>query len=146
MKTEIGFWDTSAIIPLCYIQSVSLAARAVHRRFRSPVIWWGTRVEIHSGLGRLKRLREIDERGMASAIQKWETFEDEANVVMPVEYVLEIATTLPGLYGLRSQDAFQLAAALVWCREKPRNRSFVSADVRLADAASDAGFDAVVLS
>lgn len=146
MKTEIGFWDTSAIIPLCYLQSMSMTARRFRRQFKLPMVWWGTRVEIHSGLARLKRLNEIDERGVARAIRKWEAFEREASVVKPVEYVLEIATTLPALYNLRSQDAFQLAAALVWCREKPRNRPFISADVRLADAAGDAGFDAIVLS
>ena len=123
-----------------------MASRRLHRRFKSPVIWWGTRVEIYSGLARLKRLNTIDDNGVASAIRKWETFEREANVIKPVEYVIDVAATLPALYQLRSQDAFQLAAALVWCREKPRNRPFVSADQRLADAACEAGFDAIVLS
>ena len=143
MKTDVGFWDTSAIIPLCYAQSVSPAARRFHRRFRSTVIWWGTRVEIYSGLARLRLLKEIDEQGVVSAVRKWDTFEREANVIKPVEYVIEIATTLPGLYELRSQDAFQLAAALVWCRESPRNRPFISADQKLAEAASDAGFEVI---
>ena len=143
MKTEVSFWDTSAIIPLCCLQVFSAAAQKVHRRFRSPVIWWGTRVEIHSGFGRLKRQSEIDERGFAGALRKWDVFENEANVVRPDDYVLEIATTLPELYGLRSQDAFQLAAALIWCNERPRNRPFICADKRLSVAANDAGFDVI---
>lgn len=143
MKTEVGFWDTSAIIPLCCVQTFSMEARRLHRRFRSPVIWWGTRVEIHSGFARLKRQSEMDERGMAGAIRKWTVFENEANIVRPGEYVLEIATTLPALYGLRSQDAFQLAAALVWCNEHPRSRPFICADNRLSIAATDAGFDVI---
>lgn len=39
----------------------------------------------------------MDERGIAGAIRKWEIFENEANVVRPADYILEIATTLPGL-------------------------------------------------
>ena len=146
MKTEIAFWDTSAIIPLCYLQNASSAARKFRRRFKSHMIWWGTRVEVHSGLARLRRLNEIDEPSVRKAISKWETFESEANVIRPVEYVIDIATTLPALYDLRSQDAFQLAAALVWCSERPRNRPFICADLRLIEAASDAGFDAILIS
>lgn len=85
----------------------------------------------------------MDERGMTGAIRKWTVFENEANIVRTGEYVLEIATTLPALYGLRSQDAFQLAAALVWCNEHPRSRPFICADNRLSIAATDAGFDVI---
>jgi predicted nucleic acid-binding protein len=127
------------------MQNVSMVARRFRRQFRSPVIWWGTTVEIHSGLARLQRLNEIDQTGTIIAVRKWEIFEREANVIRPVEYVVEIAITLPELYELRSQDAFQLAAALVWCSEKPRNRPFVSADTRLCEAAAAAGFDVVPL-
>jgi hypothetical protein len=42
---------------------------------------------------------------------------------------------------LRALDSFQLAAALVWCKEMPRGRQFVCCDVRLAEAATKAGFD-----
>ena len=42
---------------------------------------------------------------------------------------------------LRAADAFQLAAALVWCKERPNRRLFVSFDNALADAAEAEGFD-----
>ncbi|MDQ7843436.1 MAG: hypothetical protein QN141_11835 [Armatimonadota bacterium] len=38
---------------------------------------------------------------------------------------------------------FQLAAALVWCRERPRGRSFVCLDRALALAAGTLGFAVV---
>lgn len=41
---------------------------------------------------------------------------------------------------LRSADAFQLAAALVWCANRPRNRTFITMDDKLALAAEEAGF------
>ncbi|MEO8649622.1 MAG: type II toxin-antitoxin system VapC family toxin [Acidobacteriota bacterium] len=144
-KTEIAFWDTSAVLPLCCRQTSSPEARRANRRFRSSVVWWGTRVEIHSGVARLRRLTELNDRGVLGAIRKWDVFEREAAVIRPVEHVLDVAATLPGRFGLRSQDAFQLAAALVWCREKPRNRAFICADHRLGEAASDAGFSVISL-
>ena len=144
--TEIAFWDTSAILPLCCVQGSSLAARRSHRKYRSPVVWWGTRVEIHSGFARLNWTQELNDRDIRQAIRKWEVFEREANIIEPVEQVLDIATTLPRQYGLRALDAFQLAAALVWCNERPRNRPFITADHRLGEAASDAGFNVVELT
>ena len=61
------------------------------------------------------------------------------------ERVLSIAVELPEKFGLRALDSFQLAAALEWCSERPRNRPFVCADKRLGNAADEAGFDVVSL-
>lgn len=41
---------------------------------------------------------------------------------------------------LRAADAVQLAAALVWCRERPRNRPFVCFDRGLAASGTVLGF------
>jgi hypothetical protein len=51
-----------------------------------------------------------------------------------------IAEDLPDTYGLRALDSFQLAAALVWCKEKPKGRLFICDDERLIEAAIKAGF------
>jgi hypothetical protein len=61
--------------------------------------------------------------------------------VLPSERVRELAESLPEQQGLRALDFFQLAAALVWCREKPRGRLFVCADARLAEVATKIGFN-----
>ncbi len=42
---------------------------------------------------------------------------------------------------LRSGDAVQLAAALVWVKQRPRWRAFVTNGVKLAAAAAAAGSD-----
>ena len=60
--------------------------------------------------------------------------------VMPGDKVRDSAETLPDIYALRAMDALQLAAALVWCFEKPKGRLFVCTDVRLREAAEKAGF------
>ena len=59
----------------------------------------------------------------------------------PSEPVRRLAEELPASRGLRAADAFQLAAALVWCKERPSRRPFVSFDNALADAAEAEGFD-----
>ena len=43
-------------------------------------------------------------------------------------------------YVLRTADAFQLGAAMVYCRDQPRERWFVCFDQRLRAAAHAAGF------
>lgn len=60
--------------------------------------------------------------------------------ILPSERVRELAEELPGQYGLRALDSFQLAAALVWCKEHPRGRLFVCCDVRLSSVATQVGF------
>ena len=60
--------------------------------------------------------------------------------ILPTEKVRSLAEEMPEQYGLRAADCFQLAAAVVWCRERPRGREFVCLDQELAQAADRAGF------
>jgi hypothetical protein len=45
-----------------------------------------------------------------------------------------------GAFPIRAADALHLGAALIWCYQKPRGRLFVCNDLRLGDAARQAGF------
>ena len=145
MSAKVAFWDTSAIIPLYCNQVMSSESRRIRRRFKQPVVWWGTHVEIHSGINRLLRDGVLTERQFNRALEKWNNLRSLAFVVLPEDNVLKLAVSLTNKHNIRALDAFQLAAALSWCREHTRNRQFVCADKRLADAASDAGFDVVEL-
>lgn len=145
MKTEIAFWDTSAIIPLYCNQVPSPESRRIRRKFNQPVVWWGTHVEVYSGINRLLHERILSQKQSKKALEKWEALQEVSLIVRPDENVLRIAVFLTAGNGLRALDAFQLAAALIWCGERPRNRPFVCADKRLGDAASDAGFDVIAL-
>jgi hypothetical protein len=60
--------------------------------------------------------------------------------IQPSESVRAIAEELPDRYDVRALDAMQLAAALVWCRERPNRRPFICFDERLSSAAAAAGF------
>jgi predicted nucleic acid-binding protein len=60
--------------------------------------------------------------------------------IHPADAVRDRAATLLDTYPLSAADGLQLAAALVWCRERPIGRTFLCADTRLAEAATHAGF------
>ena len=64
-------------------------------------------------------------RGLRQAVARLEVQYASWIEVLPSRRVREIAETLPEQYGLRALDSFQLAVALVWCKEKPRGRLFV---------------------
>lgn len=72
-------------------------------------------------------------------------FHSLAYIVRPDDDILDLAALSTTKHNIRALDAFQLAAALAWCKEKPRNRPFVCSDKRLADAASGVGFDVKLL-
>jgi hypothetical protein len=46
---------------------------------------------------------------------------------------------------LKAADSLQLAAALVWCKENPKGKDFVSGDEKLIKAAEVIGFAAHLL-
>ena len=146
MKTEIAFWDTSAALPLCCSQIFTKQSKKWLRKYPKIVVWWGTSVEINSGLARLKRDGDLTEKETVKASRLWEKLKKTCRIVSPVERVVELANDLPENYGLRALDSFQLAAALVWCQEKPRRRPFITADERLAKAAEKVGFNEILLS
>ncbi|MDQ3011865.1 MAG: type II toxin-antitoxin system VapC family toxin, partial [Acidobacteriota bacterium] len=121
-------------------------ARALRRKFPQIAIWWGTTVEAHSALNRLALAGKLNQKSHAAALNIWQGLEAGARIVNPVDRVCEIAKGLPSAYGLRAMDSFQLAAALVWCREKPQHRPFITADVDLSNAAAQAGFSVTFVS
>jgi hypothetical protein len=65
--------------------------------------------------------------------------------MQPTNRLRDLAETCLHRHQLRAADAFQLAAALVWCNEKPRNRAFLCRDIRLTEAARQEGFTAIEL-
>ena len=146
MNTDLAFWDTSAVLPLCCSRVFTTQSKKRRRKYPKIVVWWGTSVELRSGLARLKRNGELTDEETAKALWRWEKISQISRIVSPVERVVELANNLPENYGLRALDSFQLAAALVWCQEKPRRRPFITADERLAKAAEKAGFTEILLT
>ncbi len=136
----MAFWDTSAIVPLCVYQPANGKIRRLQAEHRRPVVWWETPVEVRSALARLVREESITNSGLAQALDRLALLRRTWLEVLPTERVRSLAENLPERYQMRAADAFQLAAALVWCNERPRRRPFVCFDRQLAANAATAGF------
>ncbi len=60
--------------------------------------------------------------------------------ILPVDRVRQLAEESCSRHAVRSADALQLGAALVWCNEQPKGRNFICFDNRLLEAARASGF------
>lgn len=136
----MAFWDTSAIVPLCCSQPATARCKSLFREDPRLVAWWGAPVEARSALARLRREGRLTAAGRATAVGLLARLRVSWDEILPSERVRALAEDLPDEYAVRAADALQLAAALVWCREKPRRRAVVCFDDQLAKAAAAVGF------
>lgn len=103
-------------------------------------VWWGTSVEMRSALARLAREGTVTTKAVEEAKSRLHALRRVWKEILPSDSVRELAEELAEKHRLRALDAFQLAAALAWSSEHPRDRPFICLDVRLARAAEQAGF------
>lgn len=108
-------------------------------------MWWATAVEGRGALVRLQRERMLSDSAFRVSCECFSTLLFSAKEILPSVNVRESAFQQLERFPLRAADALQLAAALVWCGERPRGRWFVCADRRLAAAATAAGFEVHVV-
>lgn len=134
------FWDTSALIPLLVLQPSRARLEDLRRRDPAIALWWGTPVEVASGLARLQRDGALSRSGLREAQAGVDVLRVNALEIQPTEEVRHRALRLVAVHRLRAADALQLAAALIWSRERPRGVGFVSLDDRLRGAAAREGF------
>ena len=143
MKYSTAFWDSSALIPLCVHEQTSGKVRALAKQF-APVVWWATSVEIHSAIARLHRSGEFGDAGRKAALHRLAVVKEGWREVLPSDNLRDQAENLLDTHALRAADSLQLAAALIWCRQRARERKLISNDQRLCEAARSMGF--VVIS
>lgn len=136
----MAFWDASAVVPLCCPQVGTTQTRRLRRELKRMTVWWGTPLEARSAFARLVREGHLDAAGRLDAIRRLGQLRGAWDEVSPIERVRSLAEELPDLHGMRAADAAQLAAALVWCRERPKQRPLVCFDERLRSAAAALGF------
>ena len=105
------------------------------------VAWWGTPIEARSAFARLVRDGRLSAAERTKAVSLLDQLRVSWDEIQPSERVRALAEELPDRHDLRAADAVQLAAALVWCRERPQRRPFICFDQRLAKSAAAAGFD-----
>jgi predicted nucleic acid-binding protein len=104
------------------------------------IVWWGTPLEVRSALARLVREGQLVSDDRTRAVDLMTRLREAWDEILPSEKVRSLAEDMPDTHGLRAADAAQLAAALVWCKERPKGRAFVCFDQRLRTAASTLGF------
>ena len=136
----MSFWDSSAIVPLCLYETRSANTGRLWKSFARRYVCWITSVEIASAIARSEREHLIDERRRAQAEKQFVALEQQWQLVEFEARIIDLARTFPSAYGLKAGDSIHLASALVWCKENPKNKDFVSADSRLSSAAESAGF------
>jgi uncharacterized protein len=136
----VAFWDTSAIIPLCCWQPDTAESRRLRRELKRMIVWWGTPVEARSALARLVRDGHLTPGGRVRAVHRLGELRTAWDEILPAEKVRSLAEELPDAHHVRAADAVQLAAALVWCQERPKQRPFVCFDGRVRTAAMALGF------
>ena len=136
----MAFWDASAIVPLCCSQPATVQGRRLRRELKRMVVWWGTPLEARSAFARLVRDGELTADERVAAVRLLAQLRAAWDEILPTEKVRSLAEDLPDAHGLRAADAAQLAAALVWCRERPKQRPLVCFDERLRAAATALGF------
>jgi predicted nucleic acid-binding protein len=139
-----GFWDASALVPLCVpLDHPQHSRRLLHQH--APVVWWASSTEIQSALARLKRENALSDRHYSAALERLGMLRQGWREIQPTNRLRDIAGNRIELHDLRAADALQLAAVLVWCNERPKNRPFLCRDVRLREAARREGFQVLEL-
>jgi len=134
------FWDSSAIIPLCLKEKMSETIKRLIKSDEDVVVWWATRMECFSALSRRRRDGALSVDAEVKAKTVLSVLSTEWSEVQPTEVVRQRAERLLPIHPLRSADAFQLAAALIWAQENPRDHEIVCLDQNLREAAHKEGF------
>lgn len=122
------------------LAGVDRASRQLRRRLKRMVVWWGTPLEARSAFARLVRDRQLTVDERVTAVRLLGQLRLAWDEILPTAQVRALAEDLPDRHGVRAADAAQLAAALVWCRERPRQRPLVCFDDHHRTAATALGF------
>lgn len=134
------FWDSSAIAPILVEENDTELRRNQLREDPHLLVWFGTYVEVESSLARKRREGFLNAVYLRTARNMLYDLAGHWDEVQPTVRVRERAVRCLHTHSLRAADAFQLAAALVTCRESPSSHSFYTGDLRLREAAEREGF------
>ena len=134
------FWDSSALVPLCFRESSSDALRRIANTDEDMVVWWASRIECVSAMARRRREGVLSTEAERKARAILSAMAEAWSEVQPTEIVRERAERLLMVHPLRAADGLQLASALVWAEESPRGLDVVCLDQNLREAALREGF------
>jgi hypothetical protein len=133
------FWDSSALAPLLVTETDSERREQALADDAAIVVWYATLAELESAIARRRR-EGMPAEEAAAARSRLTALAASWYEVVPTATVRERAIRLLHVHPLRAADAFQLAAALTACRERPAGSVLLSGDDRLREAADREGF------
>ncbi|MBI4212031.1 MAG: type II toxin-antitoxin system VapC family toxin [Deltaproteobacteria bacterium] len=137
------YWDSSALVPLIVREPASLTLERLLRQNSFIVSCWMTSLECWSALVRKKRDEVLTEEKLERAKERLDGFTQAMDIVPPTQRLKQVAMRLLSVHTLRAGDAVQLASALMWCHDHPKDAEFVTLDARLRSAALAEGFRVV---
>jgi len=88
----------------------------------------------------LRKERAISFRAYDASRNRLDELLGSWREILPTDSLRELACVQLERFPIRAADALHLGAALIWCNRKPRGRLFVCNNLRLGDAARQAGF------
>lgn len=135
------FWDSSALVPLLLEEAHSMTVKEIATADEQLVVWWATPLECRSAFARLKREQALTSADEVGLIELLELLSSSWMEILPGENVRKTAARLLRIHPLRTADALQLAAALIWSGTPVEKFEFVCLDGRLRDAAQMEGFE-----
>lgn len=102
--------------------------------------WWGAPLEWWEALLAAQRRQTISAADLQKAREVLDHLRARGFEVQPTEDLRARALRLLAVHPLQATDALELAAALIWCRERTQGAGFVSLHPPLRLAAAMEGF------
>lgn len=137
---RLRFWDSSSLLALAVWEPSSEKVEALLQRDEEVATWWGAPLECMSVLLSAHRQDRLSPADFLKARSALDHLRARAFEVQPTEEVRARALRILSVHPLRGAGAFELAAALIWCRERTHTASFVSLSEPLRLAAVLEGF------
>ncbi|HVY61516.1 MAG TPA: PIN domain-containing protein [Planctomycetota bacterium] len=137
------FWDSSALVPLVIEEGRSRACRDLYRADPGITAWTFAALEVLGGCCRRRREGALQDDAFATARARLEVAARRWRFVPDTPPIREAAARGLLTYELKTADALQLAAALVWCEGRLSGRQFVAGDDKLLAAAAAEGFTTI---
>lgn len=137
------FWDSSAVVPYLVFEEWTHEAITLLSKDPTPAIWWMTPVECASAIERRRREGALEPDRYEEARRRLINLDRHMDIIEAHSTIRDRALRILAVHSLRSADALQLAAALIYCNEQPREELFVCLDERLRQAAQTEGFTLV---
>jgi predicted nucleic acid-binding protein len=137
---RLRFWDGSALLALAVREPASERVEPLLRRDPEMAFWWGAPLEWWKALLAAQRRQTISAAQLPTARELLDHLRARGFELQPTDDLRARALRLLAVHPLKAADALELAAALIWCRERTQGAGFVSLHPPLRLAAAMEGF------